>query len=84
MTLRRICTIAGQAYTLSGNCPACDGPMWTTIEPPINHAGCTPTQCIQDVLPTSTTTQPSAASDPTTPSSDTDSDNDSDTWTYPE
>ena len=49
MTLRRICTIDGEAYTLTDNCPACGNSMWTSIDPPIRHAGCTPTQCIQGV-----------------------------------
>lgn len=54
MTIRRICTINGEAYALTGHCPACGDPMWTTIDPPTQQAGCTASKCLQDVTDTST------------------------------
>jgi hypothetical protein len=49
MILRRICTIGGRAYILTGHCTTCGDPMWTTQETPTAYAGCTTTQCLHTV-----------------------------------
>jgi hypothetical protein len=51
MTLRRICTIAGRAYTLTGHCAKCGDPMWVTLDAPTQQAGCTDTACRQRDTP---------------------------------
>ena len=57
MTLRRICTIDGRSYHLTGHCAKCGDPMWTTLDSPLQQAGCTDNQCRQSVvLPASTST----------------------------
>jgi len=48
MTLRRVCTIQGRAYEMTGRCTVCDTPMWTTMTPPTVTAGCTTTDCLHD------------------------------------
>ena len=81
MTLRRICTIDGEAYTLTGDCPACGNSMWTSIDPPIRHAGCTPTHCIQEIkTPGPAPVTPVVTDDPII-TSDDDDDDDDETWT---
>lgn len=85
MTLRRICTIDGDAYSLTGDCPACGNSMWTSIDPPIRHAGCTPTHCIQgiktpDPAPNPVPVTPAITDDPII-TSDDDDDDDDETWT---
>ena len=76
MTIRRICTIAGRSYALTGTCATCGNALWTTMDTPIAHAGCT---C--DTEPV--TPEPTPTPTPPVSSSDTDTD-DSDTWTHPE
>jgi len=50
MTLRRICTIDGRAYQLTGHCTVCGDSMWTTIESPSHDAGCTTDRCTHSVV----------------------------------
>jgi len=59
MTLRRICTINGSAYKMTGYCTVCRSPMWTSIDRSTDHAGCTATHCVDAVDP-QTTTAPDA------------------------
>jgi rRNA maturation protein Nop10 len=84
MALRRICTIAGRSYTLTGHCPKCNDPMWTTVDPPAQEAGCTTVQCLNHgermTAPDPPRATPDATGDPTTPSSH----NDEDSWMHPE
>ena len=66
MTLRRICTIDGRSYRLTGHCEKCGDPMWTTTDAPPQQAGCTDDQCRQSVVrPASTSTPASDIRHPT-------------------
>jgi hypothetical protein len=57
MTIRRICTIHGQAYILVGHCARCGGHMWASADlGPSATAGCTALRCVNAV-----TTKPPAS-----------------------
>lgn len=56
--IRRICTIHGRAYTMTGHCTVCGDPTWTTMDTPTARAGCTATQCLQNMGETSSPSPP--------------------------
>lgn len=51
MTIRRICTIQGQAYRMTDYCGVCGDPMWVTLDAPTRTAGCTGDGCLTAAVP---------------------------------